>query len=217
MVTEKIMKIILDCGCCIKNDGSREWCPTCSSEGSSRVSCQCGGEGYPGITYDLETAKAELRRSKESEVSLHRERDTLKAELAFSTSLAKAWHAVFGCCLDLGHSASRNGETGLMGVCRFIREAVEQCATATERAEKAEKRSVAFAAFAGTKVVERDACESDREALEILRQKQTQRADKAERQVESVLRIQKENYGDGYGIHTALARWAEQVQKERTT
>ena len=29
------MNRYLDCGCCIKDDGSRVWCPTCESGGSS--------------------------------------------------------------------------------------------------------------------------------------------------------------------------------------
>jgi hypothetical protein len=29
------MNRFLDCGCCIKGDGSRVWCPTCANGGSS--------------------------------------------------------------------------------------------------------------------------------------------------------------------------------------
>jgi hypothetical protein len=39
---------------------------------------------------------------------------------------ADAWVTVMGCCCDLGHNCGRANETGIMGVCRFIREAVEQ-------------------------------------------------------------------------------------------
>lgn len=58
------MNRFLDCGCCIKDDGSRVWCPTCANGGSSYSpsagsACPCGGEGYAGVAHDLETARKE--------------------------------------------------------------------------------------------------------------------------------------------------------------
>jgi hypothetical protein len=63
---------------------------------------------------------------------------TLELELAAATnkadnyeSRAEAWTTIVHCCIDLGHKPGRRGETGLMGVCRFIRESHEQLAAAT--------------------------------------------------------------------------------------
>jgi len=58
------MNRFLDCGCCLKDDGTRVWCPTCEAAGSSSPvsagsACPCGGEGYPGIAHDMETLRGE--------------------------------------------------------------------------------------------------------------------------------------------------------------
>jgi hypothetical protein len=63
--------------------------------------------------------------------TLERELAAMTAEIQKDRTQAKAWLAVFACCLELGHNASRAGETGVMGVCRFIRESVEQLAAMT--------------------------------------------------------------------------------------
>jgi len=36
------MNRFLDCGCCLKDDGTRVWCPTCANGGSSRAAGRQG-------------------------------------------------------------------------------------------------------------------------------------------------------------------------------
>ena len=57
---------------------------------------------------------------------LERQLSKAKKEVQFLTHQSRAWMNVCECCRDLGYEGPKAGETQIMGICRFIREAVEK-------------------------------------------------------------------------------------------
>jgi len=66
----------LDCGCCIKDDGARVWCPSCLNPQKS--TCSCGDEGYPGIAHDFEMAKTRIKTLTDEILELQRKNVALQ-------------------------------------------------------------------------------------------------------------------------------------------
>jgi hypothetical protein len=57
---------------------------------------------------------------------IERELKRINEELDLKWPQARAWRNVCECCRDLGYEGPKAGEHQIMGICRFIREAVEK-------------------------------------------------------------------------------------------
>jgi hypothetical protein len=69
--------------------------------------------------------------------TLERELAAANAKAAECEERSNAWGTVWKCCRRHGHGSLLKGETGLMSVCRFIRESREELAAANADRDKA--------------------------------------------------------------------------------